>query len=229
MGLILSLETSTNVGSAALHQSGKLLLYHENQIEKSHSEHLATVINNLLQLADVKVNDLDAIAVSRGPGSYTGLRIGVSLAKGLCYAYDTKLIAVNTLQSMAKEVAGHIYEDVFLCPMIDARRMEVYCQLFNSDLKEKSEVSAEIIEEDSFSENLKTNKVLFFGNGAQKCKEIIKAPNARFIEDIVPRARFIGELAQAKYEAGEFENLAYFEPYYLKEFLAKKPSGKNLV
>ncbi len=229
MSYLLSIETSTKVGSVAIHQNGKLLAYHENFVENSHSEHLPVTIREMLAERGIAFQQLDAVAISKGPGSYTGLRIGVSVAKGICFANDIPLIAVETLSSMAMEVVSLSCEHGLLCPMIDARRMEVYCQLFGENLSELSHVEAKIIDEKSFRELLNNNMIYFFGNGAQKCKDVLQHKNAGFIDGIYPKAKFIGELAIHKFEEKKFENLAYFEPYYLKEFIAKKPSGKSSV
>jgi len=226
MALILSIDTSTEVGSAALHEGDSLKIYHENFIEKSHSEFLVKTIKDILTEAEISADELDAVAVSKGPGSYTGLRIGVSIAKGICYGSNVKLISVETLTAMALEVGSlNILEGCF-CPMIDARRMEVYCQVFDKQLRPKGEVESKIIEEDSFREYLDEQKMYFFGNGSGKCKGVLKSKNSSFVDGIYPKAKYIGQLALKKYNTGSFENLAYFEPYYLKEFMTKKPSKK---
>lgn len=229
MAAILSIETSTRVGSVALHVEGQLLLYHENFVEKSHSEGLVKNIGNLLDEARLKPADLDAVAVSKGPGSYTGLRIGISAAKGLCYGHNLKLISVDTLLSMAYEVNALGISDGYYCPMIDARRMEVYCGLFDRELACANGVQAVVVDQESFSEHLAAHRIYFFGNGAKKCRETLRHPNAVFISGVYPKAKNIGHLACSKLAGNDIENLAYFEPYYLKEFIAKKPSGKNLV
>lgn len=167
----------------------------------------------------------DAVSVSAGPGSYTGLRIGVSTAKGLCYGYDIPLIAVDTLKIISKNALTGITEkkDVLLCPMIDARRMEVYTALYNTDLEVIRPVSAEIISENSFAEILEEKTIYFFGNGSGKCKSIITHPNARFLDNAVPLAENMMQLAEHKFSQKEFVDTAYFEPFYLKEFQATTP------
>lgn len=229
MSVVLSIESSTKVGSIALHVDGQLLIYHESFIEKSHSEHLAKTLSNVLVEASVAPREVDAVAVSKGPGSYTGLRIGVSIAKGFCYAHDIKLIAVDTLLSMAYEIREMGLTDSLYCPMIDARRMEVYCQVFDKDLVPVNEVEAVIMDKNSFQQLLQYNKIYFFGNGSEKCKGLLNHYGASFVDGIYPKAKNIGDLAVKKLSEGIVENLAYFEPYYLKEFMVKKPSGKNLV
>lgn len=229
MAVILSVETSTKVGSVSLHVDEQLVLYHESFVEKSHSEHLVRSIGNILAEAGFVPRDVDAIAVSKGPGSYTGLRIGVSVAKGFCYAHDIKLISVDTLLAMVYEAhSSGVFKGLY-CPMIDARRMEVYSRLYDQDLIEINEIEAVIVEKDTFRDILDGTNVFFFGNGSDKCREILRHDNAVFLNGIYPKAKYIGEIARLKYVNNEFENLAYFEPYYLKEFIAKKPSGKNLV
>lgn len=228
---ILSIETSTHVGSVALHIDGELMAYHENHQQKSHSEYLAVAIDNMIKECNIRRDAIDVVAVAKGPGSYTGLRIGVSLAKGICFGTGAKLVSVGTLEVMTFQLQTLLpfRDKTLLCPMIDARRMEVYCQLFDRKLNAINEIEAKIIDGHSFSEFLEEFEIYFFGNGASKCKEIIKSDNAVFLEDVYPSARYIGDIALDKIKIGKTENVAYFEPYYLKEFIAKKPSGKNLV
>jgi tRNA threonylcarbamoyladenosine biosynthesis protein TsaB len=176
------------------------------------------------------MNDIDAVAISKGPGSFTGLRIGTSTAKGICYALDAELIAINSLEAMANGMAKYQFEDALLCPMIDARRMEVYCLITKNNLSIVEKTQAKIIDESSFSNLLSDNRIIFFGNGAIKCKPVLDhSENAIFIDDIVPSAEHIGILAWKAYQQKLFENLAYFEPFYLKDFIAKKPSARKLV
>jgi tRNA threonylcarbamoyladenosine biosynthesis protein TsaB len=182
------------------------------------------MIDELLKRCDLKPNQLNAVSVSEGPGSYTGLRIGVATAKGLCYALNIPLIAVNTLESMVRQI-GHGFNDEILCPMLDARRMEVYCLLARSNGEILVPTQAKVIDELSFESTLSKNKVIFFGNGATKCKDTIIHSNAIFLEDVVPSADQIGEMAFKKFADGKFENLADFEPFYLKDFLIKKPKA----
>ncbi len=223
MALILSLETASPVCSVALHDEGVIKASSHLYISQSASSKLAVMVDDLLQRCDLKPNQLNAVAVSEGPGSYTGLRIGVASAKGLCYALDIPLIAVNTLESLVQKVAAQFSDDVILCPMLDARRMEVYCLLANNKGEVLEPTQAKVIDESSFADLLSKNKMVFFGNGAAKCKEAITNPNAIFLSDITPSADQIGELAFKKFQAQQFEDLADFEPFYLKDFLIKKP------
>ncbi|WMJ71561.1 tRNA (adenosine(37)-N6)-threonylcarbamoyltransferase complex dimerization subunit type 1 TsaB [Cytophagaceae bacterium ABcell3] len=219
MALILSLETSVKVCSVSIYSDNELLGVSEVFIEKSHSRVITLLVQDLLKGVNITLNEIDAVSVSHGPGSYTGLRIGVSTAKGLCYALDKPLISVNTLQGMAASVADSLYEDILICPMLDARRMEVYCAVYDGRLKEIQKTSAVVVDETSFRSLLENNKVLFCGNGAGKCKKLLgHAPNAYFLDNVYPSAKYTGRLANVKYMKGEFEDLAYFEPYYLKEF-----------
>jgi tRNA threonylcarbamoyladenosine biosynthesis protein TsaB len=224
MALILSIETSTNVCSVALHQDAQVIGIYELFTEKSHASAITLLIDQLLNNAGYQLADVSAIAVSKGPGSYTGLRIGVATAKGLCYALDKPLLSVSTLKAMAYGLNKHYpIKDFLFCPMIDARRMEVYCEVFNSELESILSVDARIINEHSFGELLASHPVVFFGNGAAKCKPLLShQSNALFIDDVYPSARFTGVLAYGNYLNNNFENIAYFEPFYLKEFFYKK-------
>lgn len=225
MSLILGIETSTKICSVAISDGNKLLAIEEEGGGYSHSEKLTVFIQKVLEKANIVLEDIDAVAVSKGPGSYTGLRIGVSVAKGLCYALDKPLIAVDTLQAMARNVAtkkGDI--NALYSPMIDARRMEVYTALYNSDNLPVASISAKIIDENSFSEELSKTKVVFFGDGSAKCAEVLdKSPNASFIAEGLPSAEFVNQIAIEKYKNEAFEDVAYFEPYYLKDFVATTP------
>jgi len=226
MSLILNIETATAVCSVALAKDGKIISNKEQNEGYTHAENLTVFIEDVVTKSGFTFKDIDAIAVSKGPGSYTGLRIGISTAKGLCYALDKPLISVNTLLSLAKSQAASSKlqnEDVMLCPMIDARRMEVYCAIYDSKLNCVRETAAEIINENSFSDLLKKNKLLFFGDGAAKCKHILsKNTNAVFINDIFPSAKNMITLSEAAFKKNKFENVAYFEPFYLKDFVAGK-------
>lgn len=230
MATILNIETSTEVCSVTISKNGELLFIKETSEGLSHSKLLTVFIEELLAENDFKLNQLDAIAVSKGPGSYTGLRIGVSVAKGLCYGLDIPLISVNSLEIMgiysAKQFAKDSTNNVLFCPMIDARRMEVYTALYNAKGEEIKSVSAEIIEEDFLSDYLKDSKILFFGNGADKCKTQITHPNAIFEGPEKTSAQFMQILTELKYNKKEFENVAYFEPFYLKNFVATIPKNK---
>lgn len=226
--LLLSLETSTKVCSVALHLNGNLLSQASIHLDKSHSHAITLVIEDLLKYTGYTTVDLSAVAVGKGPGSYTGLRIGVATAKGLCFAHDIPLISVSSLDGMAYVVNQYNTEGHLLCPMTDARRMEVYCALYDSRLEPIFSTKAEIINEDSFSEHLTTSTLLFFGDGAAKCKEVLQHPNSRWIDQQFPDATGIGALAHEKLMWGEMEDLASFEPHYLKEFMVKKQK-KNLL
>jgi tRNA threonylcarbamoyladenosine biosynthesis protein TsaB len=228
MALILSLETSTTVCSVALHNNGKLVASAEMHKEQSHASKLAVLIDQVVKLADIPMSAIQAIAVAEGPGSYTGLRIGVSTAKGLCFALGIPLLSVSTLSLLAKQIQlKAILDNAWLCPMIDARRMEVYCQIFDSEINVLRPIEAKVIDEESFRESLSDHKIIFFGDGAAKCKSVITHSNAFFISDIVPSAKELGFLASEKFSRNEFENLVTFEPFYLKEFLIKKPADKD--
>jgi len=225
MALILSIESSTSVCSAALHDKGKLVASSEIYIPQSASAQLAVMIENLFASASLSKDALSAVSVSAGPGSYTGLRIGVALAKGLCFSLDIPLLSVNTLAVMSNYVRSSGCNG-FLCPMIDARRMEVYCLLVDNSDFLINETEAKVIDESSFRSNLEQNVIYFFGDGAAKCKSVIKHPNAVFLDDIVPLASAMGQLSYKKFLENQVENLVAFEPTYLKEFLVKKPNAK---
>jgi tRNA threonylcarbamoyladenosine biosynthesis protein TsaB len=228
MAYILSIETATKVCSVALHQEGALVVSQHLHIDKSHSGLLTVLIQNSLQYAGIAMSDIAAVAVSAGPGSYTGLRIGTSTAKGLCYALEVPLIAVNTLEAMAHEVATFVPGEALLCPMIDARRMEVYCMLLNKQLRIIEPQAPKVIDGHSFKDELQQQIVYFFGDGAAKCKEVLgHKPNAHFVTGVVPSAVPVGALAYQRWEQQQFEDLAYYEPVYLKEFQGTKP--KTLV
>lgn len=241
MSLILGIETATKICSIAISRDEKLLALKEIGGEYSHSENLNHFIELACEEAKITLNQLDAISVSKGPGSYTGLRIGVSTAKGLCYGLDKPLIAIDTLKAMVVGVIMRhsippiaIWADgegkggALFCPMIDARRMEVYTALYNSKFELIEPISAKIIDEHSFANFLDNNKVVFFGDGSQKCKSLLNYhPNAVFIDNVEPSARYVNQLASSKFKQGIFEDVAYFEPYYLKEFLATTPKKKG--
>lgn len=224
MALILSIETSTPVCSVALTMSRETLATEKLFLEKSHSNLLTLVIENLCKHAGVSMKEIDAVAVSEGPGSYTGLRIGVSTAKGICYALEKPLVAIPTLAAMAFQVNQSNPFGYLLCPMLDARRMEVYASVFDSSLNVQEEISPVILDEDSYQETLKEQKVLFFGDGSNKFEALVaNNPNAGFVKGISPSAWAVGKLASEKFEQSDFVDLAYFEPFYLKEYKAAKP------
>jgi tRNA threonylcarbamoyladenosine biosynthesis protein TsaB len=230
MAIILSIESSASVSSIALHKSGQLISSQSIHIDKSHSEYLVPSIKNLCETSGILMKEIKAVAVSKGPGSYTGLRIGTSTAKGLCYGLDTRLVGINTLKAMGRGIKKYFSEDILLCPMLDARRMEVYCILLKNDGSVVEETQAKIIDHSSFQKQLADSKIVFFGSGSAKCKSILENnENSIFIDGIEPSAIQVGELAWEKYQNNQFEDLAYFEPYYLKDFIAKKPSASKLV
>lgn len=226
MALILSIETSTTVCSIAITDGKDVVVSQKLFLEKSHSNLLTVIIEDVLKQCGLKSGDLEAIAVSKGPGSYTGLRIGVSTAKGLCYAIDKPLISVPTLKAMAYEVNIHNTEGYLLTSMLDARRMEVYTSTFDSDLNTVLETKAKILDEDSFAETLASKRVLYYGDGADKFRPLVQSnENALFISSISPSAWAVGKLAFDKFSKEDFEDVAYFEPYYLKEFRATVPKA----
>ncbi len=221
MALILNIETATKNCSVSLAVNAKIITVKQEMNENySHAEKLNVFITELFQNNKHSIKDLDAVAVSKGPGSYTGLRIGVSTAKGLCYALGIPLISVSTLKAMAFGMAKKEDSDLY-CPMIDARRMEVYNAFFDEMNNEIRGVQADIINKNSYKKKLE-NKVLFFGDGALKCKKIIKHKNARFIDGIFPSSEYMSTLSFQKFKKKEFEDVAYFEPFYLKDFVAGK-------
>ena len=220
---ILNIETSTKACSVALHKNGELIVSREDVTTNfSHSEKLLKFISKLFSDAKLSLSDLDAIAVSMGPGSYTGLRIGVSTAKGLCYGLDIPLISISTLKAMSFGMALEIKADLY-CPMIDARRMEVYSAFFDINNTEVRKIQADIINENSYKKELE-KKVVFFGDGSEKLIEKIKDKNAIFVSDIHPSAKNMGLLSYQKFTKSLFEDLAYFEPFYLKDFVAGRKS-----
>jgi len=234
MALILNIETSTEVCSVSLAENGQLLFKKESLEGVNHSRLLTVFIEELFAENNININTLCAVAVSKGPGSYTGLRIGVSVAKGLCYGLNIPLISINSLEILgifaarnhAKTNLANDEIPVLFCPMIDARRMEVYTALYNGYGEEIRPVSAEIIDSDFLSELLENHKILFLGNGAKKCKNIIKHINAHFEGPITTSALFMQSISEEKFKNNEFENVAYFEPFYLKNFIATIPRNK---
>ncbi len=223
MAYILNIETATTVCSVSLFNQNELLHCKEIDAGYSHAENLHVYMTEVLKESGKTFKDLDAIAVSKGPGSYTGLRIGASAAKGLAYALSIPLISVSTLKVMANAVLNHNDIGRYLCPMIDARRMEVYTCLYNQHLEEQVPVEAKIIDEKTIDTYKDFNSICFFGDGMPKCKELLSTlPNSQFAENIRPSSRFMGTLAHNKYQAKDFENTAYFEPFYLKDFIAGK-------
>ena len=225
MSTILHIETSTNTCSVAVSEDPHVIFHQEDHSGLGHAEKLGTMVDEALSFTDNHAIPFDAVAVSCGPGSYTGLRIGVSMAKGICYGRDLKLIAVPTLELLCVPVLLREIpeEDALLCPMLDARRMEVYAGIYDRALKPVREISADIVTEETYKEYLDQRPVYFFGNGAQKCMETIHHPNAHLIEGIEPLAKWMQPLAERRFLNEQFEDVAYFVPYYLKDFVAKMP------
>jgi tRNA threonylcarbamoyladenosine biosynthesis protein TsaB len=235
--LILHIETATDICSVALSQGDSQLSLVESDQERSHATLLNTFIRRAVSDAGKDLKDLDAVAVSKGPGSYTGLRIGVSTAKGLAYALNLPLLASGTLENMAHgALSNHVISNLasasgdalLLCPMLDARRMEVYTGFYTTDRRVFRKVSADIIDTKSYQEILESHPVCFFGNGADKCKAILEHPNAHFIDDINPSAASMIVPVLERYKQEQFEDIAYFEPFYLKDFVATVPKKKVL-
>ena len=213
--------------SVAVSEDGQCIFEQEERGERgAGAERLGTMVDEALSFTDNHAIPFDAVAVSCGPGSYTGLRIGVSMAKGICYGRDLKLIAVPTLELLCVPILlrnPEMEENALLCPMLDARRMEVYAALYDRSLKVVRPVSADIVEAETYKEWLDERPIYFFGNGAQKCKEVINHPNAHFIEGIEPLAKWMQPLAEKRFLNEQYEDVAYFVPFYLKDFVAIKP------
>lgn len=237
MTLILNIETATPVCSVALCSDGKIITKKESHRHNSHSSLLTVFIEEIFKEVGFELKSLSAIAVSKGPGSYTGLRIGVSTSKGLCYALEKPLISINTLKAMANGMTKFLklsksplfQQNTLLCPMIDARRMEVYSAIFDLNVNKIRETKAEIINENSYNDILIDKQIIFFGNGAAKCKEVLSNNrNTKFIDNFFPSAEFMAEISAEKFKNNNFENIAYFEPFYLKDFIAGKPKVKGL-
>jgi tRNA threonylcarbamoyladenosine biosynthesis protein TsaB len=230
MALILNIESSTEVCSVAIARDGVMICSRENLTGQNHAKLVTVFINELLTELNLTVDQLDAVAVSGGPGSYTGLRIGVSVAKGLCYASGLPLIAITSLEAMAYHVIHNrqiIYntkaDNVLFCPMIDARRMEVYTAFYNINGIQVRGIQADIIDHQSYLQFLENNTILFFGNGADKCREVIAHPNAVFINGIITSSENMIPLSERDFKLQKFVNVAYYEPFYLKDFVATVP------
>ena len=225
MSTILHIETSTDVCSVAVSEDSQVIFHQEDHSGPNHAERLGTMVDEALSFTDNHAIPFDAVAVSCGPGSYTGLRIGVSMAKGICYGRDLKLIAVPTLELLCVPILLREIpeEDALLCPMLDARRMEVYAGIYNRGLRTVREIRADIVDENTYKEYLDKHPVYFFGNGAKKCISTINHPNAHLIDGIEPLAKWMQPLAEKRYLNEQFEDVAYFVPYYLKDFVAKLP------
>lgn len=226
MSCILHIETSTSACSVAVSEDGQTVFRKEDLQGPSHAVSLGVFVDEALSFADSHAMPLDAVAVSCGPGSYTGLRIGVSMAKGICYGRNLPLIGLPTLKVLCVPVLlyhDELPDDALLCPMIDARRMEVYAAVYDRALHTVRDTAADIVDEQSYLEYLEKHPVCFFGNGAAKCKEKLVHPNARFIDNIHPLASMMFPLAEKAVAEQDFKDVAYFEPFYLKEFVASKP------
>ena len=231
MGLILSIETATKICSVALSKDGEIVASKETEEGNSHSTQLAPFIKEIIENSVYDFKDLEAIAVSMGPGSYTGLRIGVSTAKGLCFGLNIPLIAVSTLEAMAVQAKNQhpkLPDTIILSPMIDARRMEAYSQFFDPNLKPLNDISAIVVDEETYAEELAKHPILFFGDGALKCKPIINNPDALFFEGGLPSAIGMAPIAERLFQSHNFVDVAYFEPFYLKEFIAAISKVKGL-
>ncbi len=252
MACLLHIETSTNVCSVAVSEDGQCIFEQQEQGEHgAGAERLGTMVDEALSFTDNHAIPFDGVAVSCGPGSYTGLRIGVSMAKGICYGRNLKLVAVPTLELLCvpvllretvkvvahdmdasdsgkdQETVMALPEHALLCPMLDARRMEVYSALYNRSLKPVREVKADVVDAETYQQWLEERPVFFFGNGAMKCREVINHPNAYFVDGIEPLAKWMQPLAERRFLNEQFEDVAYFVPFYLKYFVAIKP--KKLI
>jgi tRNA threonylcarbamoyladenosine biosynthesis protein TsaB len=234
MACILHIETSTTTCSVAVSENSQVIFQQAEQPAEGQlggsAEKLGPMVDEAMSFTDSDAIPFDAVAVSCGPGSYTGLRIGVSMAKGICYGQGLKLISVPTLQLLCVPVLlreAVEEEDALLCPMIDARRMEVYAGIYDRALREVRAVGADVVDAETYRPWLDEHPVYFFGNGAAKCMEQINHPNARLIEGIEPLAKWMQPLAERRFVSGQFEDVAYFEPFYLKDYVAKMP--KKLI
>ena len=234
MARIIHIETATHTCSVALSYGEELISFKESHIDKSHASLLTVFIEDLFRETGISAAELNAVSVSMGPGSYTGLRIGVSVAKGLAYSLGIPMLAVSTLKAMAigflkKLEAGKTKDHAFLlCPMIDARRMEAYLAIYDSELNTVQDTTALIIDENSFLKKLKNRKIYFFGSGAQKCESVINHKNSYFYPDFLNSSKYMIPLAFSQFKRKEFVDIAYFEPYYLKDFIATIPKNKIL-
>lgn len=227
MSLILSIDTSTDIGSVALHENGNLLALEIMRVEKSHAEFIHTVIEKVIKQSNKSLKTVQAIAISSGPGSYTGMRIGLSVAKGLCFSLDIPLIAIPTLKILATSMKAKFPTATFLIPMIDARRMEVFCSIFDSSFQFIKEDHAHILTVDSFNEYINDSKAVFAGNGMPKFKSLFHNIEATFLPELFPSAEFMGKWALEAWNKKAFEDVAYFEPFYLKEFYTSPKKTNN--
>lgn len=232
--MIICLETATNLCSVALCDSAGIISLRESNESKSHASMLTVFIEELLREHGIRASDLDAVAVSKGPGSYTGLRIGVSVAKGIAYGAAIPLIGIETTLSMfygitqSKSFSAGTETNSIFCPMLDARRMEVYYAIFDSDGKKIKDIAAEIIDEDTFVNIPESQRIIFFGSGAIKCKEVVNRKNAFFAEDFTMSASHMYKPVFKAFNDHNYEDIAYFEPLYLKDFITSKPR-KNIL
>ena len=220
MSRILCVDTSSFICSVSVFENLSLISSNSTEVEKSHSKLIIQLIDQSLKDAKIKINEVDAFAVSMGPGSYTGLRIGVSTIKGLCYSLEKPLISINTLEILSKSALNHInnYNDFFICPMIDARRMEVFIKMLDNDFNEVEKDKALILDDKSFNDIGGGKSIYFFGDGSNKFQKITNNKNFHFIDNIISSSKHMGELANIKYENNQFENLTTFEPFYIKDF-----------
>ena len=220
MSRILCVDTSSFICSVSVFENLSLISSNSTEVEKSHSKLIIQLIDQSLKDAKIKINEVDAFAVSMGPGSYTGLRIGVSTIKGLCYSLEKPLISINTLEILSKSALNHInnYNDFFICPMIDARRMEVFTKMLDNDFNEVEKDKALILDDKSFNDIGRGKSIYFFGDGSNKFQKITNNKNFHFIDNIISSSKHMGELANIKYENNQFENLTTFEPFYIKDF-----------
>ena len=223
MSCILHIETSTDACSVAVSQDGACIYHDEDLTGPNHAERLGSFVDEALSFTDNHAIPFDAVAVSCGPGSYTGLRIGVSMAKGVCYGRELKLLAIPTLELLCVPIllGRELEDDALLCPMLDARRMEVYSAIYDRALRPIRGIQADIVDSETYREWLEDRPMYFFGNGAAKCMDIINHPNAHLIEGIRPLAKYMMPLAEKRMFMEQFEDVAYFTPFYLKDFVAK--------
>ena len=227
MACILNIETATKVCSFSISVDGKVVFNCSETNNPSHASLVGIYSEKALRYARENQLKIDAVSVSAGPGSYTGLRIGISTAKGLCYGLNVPLLAVPTLKIIALSAINQSQEkDAYYCPMIDARRMEVYSAFYDFNLNEKREIQADIIDENSYKDYLVSRKIIFAGDGSGKCKDIIQNENAVFLENIHPLAETMAAISEKAYQENQFEDIAYYEPFYLKEFQATIPKNK---
>jgi len=220
MSRILCVDTSSFICSVSVFENLSLISSNSTEVEKSHSKFIIQLIDQSLKDANIKINEIDAFAVSMGPGSYTGLRIGVSTIKGLCYSLEKPLISINTLEILSKSALNHInnYNNFFICPMIDARRMEVFTKMLDNDFNEVEKDKALILDDKFFNDIGGGKSIYFFGDGSNKFQKITNNKNFHFIDNIISSSKHMGELANIKYENNQFENLTTFEPFYIKDF-----------